>query len=121
MSDIKQNTSTGTIQIENNDLVLITGIEAIGQDITRSIRTIKREWFLDQSLGVDYFNEIFIKGQSLRVIETRFKQAILDVPGVLSLKGFRLEKDSENRTLSLTIDSVVTADGSFPYADAVGV
>lgn len=121
MSDIKQTTSTGYLPIVNNDLVLVTGIEAIGQDITRSIRVVKREWFRDQSIGIDYYQEIFVKTQNLRIIEARFRTEILNVPGVLRLIGFRLEKDPTTRTLTITIDSVVTQEGEFPYTTAVEV
>ena len=119
--DIKQNLTTGYLDLVDNDLTQVTGIEAIGQDITRSIRVIKREWFRDQSLGIDYYNEIFAKGVSLALIESRFREAILNVPGVLRLINFRLEADSETRNLTLQIDSIETEEGSFPYSTGVGV
>jgi len=121
MSDIKQNLETGYLDIADNDLQLVTGIEAIGQDITRTIRVIKREWFRDQSIGIDYEREIFVKGISLAVIESRFREAILNVPGVIRLINFRIDNNAENRTLTIEIDSVVTEVGSFPYSSGLEV
>jgi len=121
MTDLRQNLSTGYLDLANNDLQKVTGIEAIGQDITRSIRIMKREWFRDLTLGIDYEREIFVKGISLAQIESRFREAISNVPGVTRLINFRLEKNSETRTLTLEIDSVETELGSFPYSTGLGV
>ena len=58
--DIKQDKSTGFLTEENGDLVEITQSDAIAQDITRSIRTFKRECFRNQAVGIDYFNDVFV-------------------------------------------------------------
>ena len=109
--DLKQ-TTAGYIDIEDNDLAQVTGMAAVAQDIKGSIRVFKREYFRDQSIGIDYMNEIFQKGTSLQVIATRFKSEILNVPGVLEINDFQLT--TLNRVLMITAE-IVSEDGTFPY------
>ena len=113
--DLKQD-SEGYILIEDNDLATVTGQEAIGQDITRSIRVWKREYFRDQSIGIDYSKEIFAKGTPITLIISRYKNVILNVNGVESIRDFQFT--NTNRSAIITAE-IVTKDGSFPYTTEV--
>ncbi len=53
------------LDITNNELTLITGIDETSQNITVNLKTILGEWFLDEAIGVPWLNEIFVKRNSL--------------------------------------------------------
>ena len=119
--DIKQNADTGYLPIENGDLVLVTGKDAIKQAITRNIRTFLGEIFRDVSLGVDYFNVIFQKGVRPEARASEFKRAILQTKGVIRIEGFSFDLNSTSRVATVRAQRIVTEDGEFPYDVTVGV
>lgn len=119
--DIKQNLDTGFLPVENGDLVLVTGIDAIQQNITRNIRTILGELFRDVTRGVDYFNIIFQKGIREQTKASELKRAILNTPGVVRIEGFAFSVDSATRVASVTAQKIVVEGGEFPFNQDLGV
>lgn len=82
----------------NNDLIVTGGrIKVVdqGAEVVQHVRTrllfYKEEWFLNQNAGIPYFQEIFTKPTNLANIESIFKSAILNTPGVRKLNEFSLE------------------------------
>lgn len=116
MSDIRID-ADANIPITDNDLEIVTGQEAIGQDIRRSIRVVKGEYFRDVNMGIDYNNEILIKGATAELISTRFRAEIFAVPGVLDIRGFNITQ--EGRAATITIEKIVTQEGTFPFEEVI--
>lgn len=92
----------GDIAIENGDFVLISGVDATVQFLIQSLRLFLSEWFLDETKGFPYFDEVFVKNPNPVALESLFKTYILDLPGVEELLSFSLDFDSAERTLSIT-------------------
>ena len=91
-----------------NDLILISGqfqintnSNATAQLINTRLRTISREWFLNNNLGIDYFNRIFVDNYDLTEIEAIFKTEILNTSHVIELLDFDLRLDSATRHLTI--------------------
>lgn len=93
-------------------LELVRAQEEIAQHVSQRLRTFFSEWFLDTSLGIPYFDEVFEKGQDLEKIDALFIAAILETPGVVRLLDFSLDvPDAGERRLSIsfkaqTLDSL---------------
>lgn len=92
---------------ENDDLVLVNNSDAIIQHLSIRLKFYLGEWFLDQRLGVPYFDKVFIKNPSLILIRTMFRDVILTTPGIISISKFDLNLISNNRILdtSFTVES----------------
>ena len=118
--DIK--TENGLLQLERGvngyDLELVNNQEAIAQDIKSAFQTWKEEYFLDKTIGLDYINEILIKGFSPRLIESRFKSLILSRQGVISISYFStdLDKTVRNLTVEATINTI---DGQINITEVI--
>lgn len=102
----------GDFLITNNGLTLVSGDEEIRQRIINALRSFFREWFLDLTLGVPWFQLIFEKGTPPQVIDAILKDKILSVPGVVSFRKWD-PLDLDNATRDLSVDfSVRTVNGT---------
>ncbi len=117
MSDIALNTS-GDIRLAGDDLDFTTGQETIADFVGVRLKTFLGEWFLDQSLGVPYFEEIFKKNFNARVVDAVFKNEILDSPGIIELKEFELDLDEATRQLTLTF-AARSEEGDINFSEII--
>lgn len=101
MADLKLSTLTGDIAIENDDLVIIDGVDDIAQHIKIRLRFFRGEWTLDLRVGIPYFERILVKNPDLVAIRAIFREAILETPGIVALLDFDLAVDSGKRTLTV--------------------
>lgn len=109
MADFRMDPITGDLDITGGDAVLITGVDAIAQDLTRRLRTFKGEWFADpEGVGVPYLQEVLGKGNSLAAVRQVFKDQILATPGVLSIETFEADFDPATRSLTIEFQGTTT-------------
>ena len=105
---------TNDITFENDDLVLLDGVDAIGQDVSIRLQTFLGEWFLDIRIGMPYFTKILGQKPRLAAVESIFKDAILSTPGIISITD--LEIDYVEETSGLTVDfHADTEEGPLDY------
>lgn len=100
MSDILT-TSDGDIAITNNNLTLVTAEDEVKQRLAQRLRTFFGEWFLDNEIGLPYYEDIFIKNPNAGLVEALLKTEIIDTPGVLELISFNIEIDKATRNLQV--------------------
>lgn len=119
MADLRLDTVTGDILVDNGEVELTEGIDSIRQHLEIRLRTFRGEWFLDERIGVSYFTDVFKKNPDLTVLNAVFTKTILDTPGVISLNSltFNLEKD---RRLLVEFRAT-TESGVLDYSGFVGV
>jgi len=108
----------GDLAIENGDLVLLTGADAIRQHLKIRLRTFKGEWFLDQRLGVPYFDKILVKNPSLPQVTSLYRKVITDTPGVTALLDLAVSLDNAARRLTVTF-AAETTDGPVELTEEV--
>lgn len=89
------------ITIQNGDLSFVSGIDAIAQACKLMVQLFAGEWFLDQTLGIPYFEDIFIKNPNVPAIREIFKQKLLTVVGILDVLQINLSFESVRRTLTI--------------------
>lgn len=100
MSDIGL-TQDGDLLFVNGSLVLVTGGDAIIQNLTIRLQFFLGEWFLDTRLGMPYFQDVLVKNPNLVLVRGIFRVAITSTPGVKSLEEFEFAFDSPTRKLRL--------------------
>ena len=99
--DLELDSTNWDLIIENGDLKMVDTIAAIDQHLTQRLKTFLGEWFLDVREGVPYFQYILVKNPDPVVVDTLFKNEIINTPGVLELLTFGLDINS-TRLLKLT-------------------
>lgn len=92
----------------SHDLVIVDGDLQLVADVAQAIKirllTVRGEWFLDNELGVPYFEEIFVKAPDLDRVRSIYRQTILDTPGVLDVRTITLSYTASTRELSVSFN-----------------
>lgn len=113
-----ENPVEGDLRLVDGQLVLVTGIDAIRQELTVRLRWFRGEWFLDRRTGVPWFESILGQKTALSLIERILRRAILATPGVESITRFVLERDNVERSLALTFEAR-TREGPLEFVDFI--
>lgn len=108
------------LDITNNELTLITGIDETSQNITVNLKTILGEWFLDESIGVPWLNEIFVKKNSLSQAQAILINQIKQTNGVKKINDIQFDFKNSTRQLSVST-RVQSEDGDIILNDIVPV
>lgn len=108
-TDIKL-TDGHDVQIMNGDLVIVDGAARVAQQIKVTLLTFLAEYFLDVTFGVPYVESVLVKNPDRPELEWMFRQKIMSVPGVSSIKKIDLKYDSIKRDLFLSFEAN-TQDG----------
>ena len=116
MSDIQVDSTTEDIEINGNDLVLTTDVEAIQQHLSQRLKTFLNEWFIDKRIGIPYFEHILKKNFDPVIVDTLFKREIVTTPGVLELLSFDADLDKSLRTLQITFRAR-TSEGVINFSE----
>ena len=110
MADLKL-TSDGDLDLSTRDLQIVRGDDAIVQQLTIRLQFFLGEWFLDESVGIPYWTEVFTKDPNLTAIRSYYRQAITTTPGIKSLTTLDLDFDGAARRLDVSF-SAVKDDGT---------
>ena len=95
---------TGDLDITNNKLSLVGGIDYIEQSWGIRLRTILGEWFLDQRIGIPYLQHILVKGPNWTLIRSIFRQATYSVSGIKEIDSLEMSLSGINRELDVTVE-----------------
>lgn len=115
----------------NNDLGLTSDAYPAGQvpisapnpvlqDILQRIRFFLNEWFLDNTQGVPYFQQILVKNPDQSKIDAIFTNVILGTPGVTQLNSFSFTVNRASRILGIAFNCATTS-GVVNYSGIVPV
>lgn len=108
--DLKIDRTTGDLALDplTGDLAFVSDLDAIAQAIDQKLSLFRGEYFLDESLGMPYFEEIFVKNPNMIAVREWFRTTILSVDGVLEVKSLSLDYVTVSRDLS--VDFIVSTD-----------
>jgi len=96
------------------DFALLEGTNAIAQSCKVRLQFFQGEWFLDQRLGVPWFQKILGQKPRLNVVSQIIQKAILLTDGILAIKNFELDYSGATRTLSISFIGE-SESGSFEF------
>lgn len=107
MSDIKLDFGTGDLDLTGHQLNLVTGADAIEQQLRIRLRFFLGEYFLDTRQGIPFYREVLIKNPNLPLLRSIFREAIITTPGVSSVQDVQVSVNGVTRTLSLTFVATI--------------
>jgi hypothetical protein len=100
--DLKIDPLSGDLVIEDGDLALIAGSGAILQSVRTRLGFFFGEWFLDEEVGIPYFESVLVKSPSFVGIRELFRKELLETPGVDEVSLLALRFTSAERKLAVT-------------------
>lgn len=118
MSDILLGTDND-IELVDGDLHLTLDDEAIAQHLKQRLKTFLGEWFLDNRVGIPYYQHILVKNPNPLVLDSIFKSVILNTPGVEELTEFDIDLEPATRVMTL-IFRVRTITGEIDFSEVLG-
>lgn len=104
LADIALDPATNDIEIP---LRILKGAPCVIQRIRVRFRFFLGEWFLDQRLGVPYFQDILVKSPDPILISAVFRKVLLGTPGVLHVDAFSANLDRLTRVLTVNFQATL--------------
>lgn len=114
-----ENPIEGDLRLEGGQLVLVTGIEAIRQELVVRLRWFRGEWFLDRRTGVPWFQRIIGHRTALRIVEQIIRNVILSTPGIEAITTFTLAHDNAERRITIDFEARTSSGEVLEYVDFV--
>jgi hypothetical protein len=105
--DLKQD-ENGDLKLTDGELTFVDGAAEVQQLLYQRLRTFYGEWFLNQTIGVPFFEEILVKNPSQA--QAILRDEIMNTPGVQSIISFTLDVDPNTRKGVVTFE-VMTDNG----------
>ena len=118
MADLELD-GTGDLDLTANDAVVLTGIEAIRQELQIRYRYFLGEWFLDQEEGTPYFEHILKKNANDAQVRAVLLEVAKTTPGVVEVRSYAANLDGPTRVLTIALQLGVTTDEGLVYEDFV--
>lgn len=95
----------------DGDILLVDGAESVAQQIEITLLTFLGEWFLDETFGVPYFENILIKSPSRAQIENIIRAKVKDVPFVTSVPTVDIRIENSTRRAQISLPDIETSEG----------
>lgn len=124
--DIKLNDETGDVLLSTTNTITTptfttTTSENLAQRLKIRLQTFKGEWFLDGTIGIDYFNQIAGKNRSKAAVDAIIQGEILKEQEVLQITAYSSVIDKTTRKITIQF-TVRTVDGFYSTLTAtIGV
>ncbi len=104
------------IDQESNDLIIsnnelkftTTQPEEVRQRLGVRLRTFQNEWFIDQSFGIPYLQQIISQSRRKEEVDVLLVSEIRSEDGVQAVTDFRSDWDRYSRVYSFDADLVTT-------------
>jgi hypothetical protein len=84
----------------------INGADKVAQQIKINLLTFLGEWFLDETWGVPYLEDILIKNPRMPSVETILRDHINSVFHVIKIESFGMGWDRRRRTLNVEFEAI---------------
>jgi len=124
--DIKLNDETGDVLLSTTNTITTptfttTTSENLAQRLVIRLQTFRNEWFLDGTIGIDYFNQIAGKNRSKAAVDAIIQAEILKEQEVLQITAYSSVVDKTTRKITIQF-TVRTIDGFYSTLTAsIGV
>lgn len=114
---------------DTNDIIFVNGqcpvtqrlTDVVAQRLKITLYTFLGEWFLDTSIGVPYFQQIFGKVRSKSTIDLIFQRVIANDPDVIEILSFESDLAASTRGYTMTFQVRVRDNtSSLPITIQVG-
>jgi hypothetical protein len=110
MTDLLLN-PCGDLDITEGRLSIVSGADAVRQRWLIYVRTFLGEWFLDQSIGVPYFQRLLKKRVTRTDVKEIFSRATLEVPGIRQVVSVVVDDlDAAARHVEISVNCIISTD-----------
>ena len=103
--DLKIDPTTGDVVLDGADLALVSDGAAIVQAVRSRLRLFLGEWFADLSVGVPWFQSVFVKNPNLVAVRSAIRSAIVETPGIAELVSYSQTFNAVTRTLTVAFSA----------------
>lgn len=100
--------ATGLGLDKNNDIIIggsvftrTTGEDHLAQKLRSKLQLVHGESQLDETAGIEYFTDIFVKPVDLPAVASIYKSTIINTEGVKELLSFDYDLDTTQRELTV--------------------
>lgn len=105
--------------VVSGDLILTSDAEAGGnnpvlQDVIQRLSMFLGEWFLDNTQGTPWFQQILVKNPNDGDIDGLLKNILMGTPGVEGIVSMSFQPNFAHRTLSIQF-ALLTTSGTVNY------
>jgi len=115
--DIKLDESGDVSFVNGESGVTSIGAEDLSQRLQIRLNTFQGEWFMDSTLGVDWWNRVMGKNRSKMAVDALIQEAILKEPDALQILEYSSTISTDRRfSCSFKVrteDGAVSATQSF--------
>jgi hypothetical protein len=101
---IERDKVTGDVKLP---VRIIRGPDAIVQRIKQKFGFFLGEWFLDQRLGLPYFEDILVKNPDIGQVTSIFRSTLVGTPGLGQVLSINVEVDKRTRTGSVNFEALL--------------
>ena len=99
---LKNDKGTNDLAIENNNFVLQSGLESLPQKIREKLLLFRGEWFLNETIGLPFFQQIAGQKQIPFPVRKFFIDIIKSIDGVIDISSFKMNVNRQKRTLEVS-------------------
>ena len=108
-----ENPNAHDLRLTNGHLTFLEGHEAIAQKVKIRLWFFRGEWYLDQRIGIPYWSRVLVKDPDLPALESMFRRAIQESPGIALVERLTLELDRAERAATLSFSATTDSGQSF--------
>lgn len=105
-------TTSGDLDLTTNDLQLVTGIQAIRQELQIRYRFFLGEWFLNRNEGTPWQIDVLKKNPNEARVRAMLTEVALGTPGVNEIRSLDIDIASATRIMTVTGEFGALLDGS---------
>jgi hypothetical protein len=99
--------SSGEWVVEDGDFATVADADAVPQGIRIRVGMFLGECYLDESIGVDYIDSVFIKNADPLLVRSLIERAISGTPDVTNVIGAQLVNEGGRAySISYAVDTV---------------
>lgn len=102
---------TNDLVLNKQNLTLASDIGALAQLCESRLLMIKGDYFLDKTDGIPYVSEVFVKKSDKALVDSFFKNTLLETEGISSIIEYSGEYIGSTRTykVDFKVDTVLGA------------
>jgi hypothetical protein len=87
----------------NGDMVMTNKQQSLPQRIKQKLLSFRGEWFLDETRGLPFIEEILVKDYNLSRIEAIYLQELKNIEGISEILAFDISVDDRTRKMTINI------------------
>lgn len=112
----------GDLDLSGGRAHMLTGPEAVAQNIRTRLRTFRGEWFMGlQRYGVPYYEDVLVHHPNAYALEKAFADVVLGTPDVVALEKLDLELPEDGTRELRVYITARTAETTITFTEVLEI